>query len=154
MRDVVLALLALAFLAAIRHCYTRAHPWVRCRCGVILGRAPGTEQGSACWSCTYRAQREERAARASGARAAEADRAYAAAESDRVASRFPVRRAGTFGRVGTVFVLDGWVFQDPRARHDAATAPQVLTVDRRQLVYGWRLEELHAEAHGATCSCL
>jgi len=157
----VLALFALAvlLLAGIRRTYRKAHPRVRCpKCGVFLGRVPRVNPGARCTSCRYRAERNARAARESEAWRREADRTYAAAEAARVDGRFPVRRAGTFGRVGAAFVLDGWVFEDPRAIADVGactvTDPQQLTLRRWDVAYGWRLDELHAEAHGAFCTCL
>lgn len=154
---ILLVLLALAVLlvAGIRRTYKKAHPLVLCRCGLLLGRAPRVAPGSRCPSCQWRAERDAAHARESEAWQREADREYAAAETARVGGRFPVRRAGTFGRIGRAFVLDGWVFEDPRAAAGAAaTVPAQLTLERRSLVYGWRLEELHAEAHGTFCTCL
>lgn len=69
-----------------------------------------------------------------------ADREHAAAEAARVEGRFPVRRARTFGQVGGMFVLDGWMFEDSLAITDsitpAATVPQRLTLGCRAVVYG------------------
>lgn len=155
MKDVVLIALALVFVAGIVRTYAENHPRVICRCGAILGRAPKVAAGSMCPACTYRARHDAQAEHDYEARHRDAERAYAAAEADRRAARFPLYRAGTFGRVGTGFVLDGWQFHDPRALGErATTTPQVLTVERRQVVYGWRLEELHTEAHGPACDCL
>jgi hypothetical protein len=150
--------MAVLLLAGIRRTYKRAHPLVHCGCGTFLGRAPRVAPGSRCAQCQWHAERDAQHARESEAWQRKADREYAAAEEARRDGRFPVRRAGTFGRIGGAFVLDGWVFEDPRAATDAggsaATAAQLLTLDRWSLVYGWRLEELHAEAHGAFCTCL
>lgn len=158
MTDGLLLALAALVLVVVRAAYKRAHPIVHCRCGVILGRAPRIARGSQCASCRYREERDAEARRQMEAAWRCADREYAAAESARIEGRFPVRRAGTFGVVGGSFVLDGWVFEDPRAISDTAaptaTVPQQLTLSRWSVVYGWRLDELHAEAHGAFCSCL
>lgn len=158
MTSVVLLALAVLLLVGIRRTYQRAHPLVLCGCGLILGRAPRVMAGARCPSCQYRAEQDAKHTRESEAWQREADRTYAAAETARIDGRFPVRRAGSFGRIGGAFVLDGWVFEDPRAATaaggGAATVPQHLTLDRWSLVYGWRLEELHAEAHGAFCTCL
>ena len=155
-----LSLLGLAVLALAvwRGLYKLKHPLVRCRCGVILGRFPKVIGGAMCVPCQYRAEQEQRDALAMETARREADRRYAAAESARIDGRFPVRRAGTFGLVGGTFVLDGWVFEDPRAITDtaapAATVPQQLTLGRWSTVYGWTLAELHSEAHGSFCTCL
>lgn len=157
MTDLYLLCGAVLVLAVLRGAYKLKHPLVRCRCGVILGRAPRVAPGSLCASCWYRKEREADAQRQMEAARRRADREYVAAEAARIEGRFPVLRAGTFGRVGGVFVLDGWVFADPRAVSDAAapaaTVPQQLTLSRWSMVYGWHLEELHAEAHSASCGC-
>lgn len=158
MTGLELSVVAVLLLVVLRGAYKLKHPLVRCRCGVVLGRFPRVIGGAKCVSCRYRDERREQAVLAYEAAYREGERAYAAAEGARVAGRFPVRRAGTFGQVGATFVLDGWVFEDPRAITDAAapaaTVPQQLALGRRSVVYGWTLDELHAEAHGSFCACL
>jgi hypothetical protein len=153
-------LVALVAAVALRGYHCATHPVARChRCSAYLGRIrrPHGPRLS-CAACTARERRDAESAAQMAAARRRADREHAEAEVARVASRFPVRRAGTFGRIGGAFVLEGWVFEDPRALADAgapaATFPQHLTLSRWQTVYGWRLEELHAEAHGAACTCL
>ncbi len=155
---------ALGAALVLRLLYCASRPVARCRrCAARLGRVGRRRAllGVTCFECRGREDRERRDAHAQAQMAvarARFDREYAQAEASRVASRFPLLRAGTFGRVGSAFVLDGWVFADPRALADAgavtSTLPQQLTLGRWALVYGWRLHELHAEAHGTACSCL
>lgn len=155
----VLLVLGALLLAGIRRAYRTAHPTIRCAgCGLRLGRARRVAGGARCASCQYKAERDARAARQYEAAHRDAERAYAAAEAARIAGRFRLRRAGTFGRVAGEFVLDGWVFEDPHAVTDtaeqSATGSARLTLSRWACVYGWSLDELHAEAHGAFCTCL
>ena len=158
MLAVVLFALVAGLVARLVYCV--GHPVAHCaHCSAYLGRLRGPRnQRVSCAACTQRRRRDADAAAQMAAARRRSDLEYAEAEADRVASRFPVRRAGTFGRIGGAFVLDGWVFEDPRALADAgtrtATVPQQLTLGRWESVYGWRLEELHAEAHGAACTCL
>lgn len=134
-------------------------PAVRCCSGCGLADPVLAFEGDRCPPCRYREEQAEAVRRNQrlAEYAARVARWRAEDEAERLAARLPLLKVGAVYRnhAGEP-VYDGFVFERPDDAEGLVPAEirQTGRYPLGALICGWRPAELHALAHGSTCTCL